>query len=43
MVEAVEKLLPNVIGFNIATGDQRSYIVGVYLAPKDTTTTERVV
>ena len=42
MVEAVEKFGPNVIGFQLATGARRWYIVGVYLAPEDTTTMERV-
>ena len=42
MVEAVEKFGPNAIGFQLATGARRWYIVGVYLAPKDTTTMERV-
>ena len=43
MVEAVEKFGPNVIWFQLATGARRWYIVGVYLAPEDTTTMERVV
>ena len=43
VVEAVEKFGPNVIGFQLATGARRWYIVGVYIAPKDTTTMERVV
>ena len=38
VVEAVEKVGPNVIVFQLATGARRWYIVGVYLAPKDTTT-----
>ena len=42
VVGAVEKFGPNVIGFQIATGAWRWYIVGVYLAPEDTTTMERV-
>ena len=42
VVEAVEKFRPNVIGFQLATGARRWYIVGVYLAPEDTTTMERV-
>ena len=41
-MKAVEKFGPNVIGFQIATGAQRWYIVGVYLAREDTTTMERV-
>ena len=43
VVEAVEKFGPNVIGFQIATVARRWYIVGVYLAPEDTTAMERVV
>ena len=43
VVEAVEKFGPNVLGFQIATGAQQWYIVGVYTAPEDTETMERVV
>ena len=39
----MEKFGPNVLGFQIATGARRWYIVGVYIAPEDTTTMERVV
>ena len=42
VVEAVEKFVPNVIGFQLATGARRWYIVGVNLSPEDTTTMERV-
>ena len=42
VVEVVEKFVPNVIGFQLTTGARRWYIVGVYLAPEDTTTMERV-
>ena len=42
-VKAVEKFGPNVIGFQLATGARRWYIVGVYLAPNDTATMERVI
>ena len=42
-VEAVEKFGPNIIGFQLATGARRWYIVGVYLAPDDTETMERVI
>ena len=42
-VEAVRKFGPNVIGFQLATGAQRWYIVGCYLAPDDTSTMERFV
>ena len=41
-VEAVEMFGPNVIGFQIVTGERRWYIVGVYLAPDNTETMERV-
>ena len=37
VVEAVENFGPNVIGFQLATGARRWYIVGVYLAPDDIT------
>ena len=43
VVEAVEKFGPNLLGFQLATGAQRWYIVGAYIAPKDTETMERVV
>ena len=42
MVEAVEKFGPNVIGFQLVTGARRWYIVGVYLAPDETETLERI-
>ena len=42
-VEAVQKFGPNVIGFQLAMGARRWYIVGCYLAPDDTLTIERVV
>ena len=42
VVEVVEKFGPNVIGFQLATRAGQWYIVGVYLAPEDTTTMERV-
>ena len=42
-VEAVEKFGPNVISFQLAAGARRWYIVGVYLAPDDTETMERVI
>ena len=38
----MEKFGPNVIGFQIATGARRWYIVGVYLTPKETTMMEQV-
>ena len=42
-VEAVQKFGPNVVGFQLAMGARRWYIVGCYLAPDDTSTVERVV
>ena len=41
-VEAVEKFGPNVIGFHLVTGARRWYIAGVYLAPDNNETMERV-
>ena len=35
-VEAVRKFGPNLVGFQLATGAQRWYIIGCYLAPDDT-------
>ena len=43
VVEVVEKFGPNVLGFQLATGERRWYIVGVYIALEDTETMERVV
>ena len=43
VVEAVEKFGPNVLGFQLATGARRWYIVGAYIAPEDKETMERVV
>ena len=40
-VEAVQQFGPNVIGFQLVTGAWRWCIVGCYLAPDDTSTTER--
>ena len=42
-MEAVQKFGPNVIGFQLATGARRWYIVGCYIAPDDNLTMERVV
>ena len=42
-MEAVRKFGPNVIGFQLATGARRWYIVGCYIAPDDTSTIEWVV
>ena len=35
LVEAVERFGPNVMGFQVATGERRWYIVRVYVAPED--------
>ena len=43
VVDVVEKFGPNVLGFQLATGARRWYIVGEYIAPEDTETMERVV
>ena len=42
-VEAVRQFGPNVIGFQMATGAHRCYIIGCYLAPDKTSTIESVV
>ena len=42
-VEAVQQFGTSVIGFQLATGARRWYIVGCYLAPDNTLTIERVV
>ena len=42
-LEAVQKFLPNVVGFHLDTGEWRWYIVVCYLAPNDTSTIESVV
>ena len=39
----MRKFGPNVIGFQLARGAWRWYIVGCYLAPDDTLTMERFV
>ena len=39
----MQKFGPNVIRFQLETGERRWYIVGCYLAPDDTLTIERVV
>ena len=43
VVEAVERFGSNVMGFQVVTGEQRWYIVGAYVAPKDEETMETVV
>ena len=42
-VDAVQQFGPNVVGFQMATGEWRWYIVGHHLAPDDTLTIESVV
>ena len=42
-VEEVQQFRPNVIGFQLAPGARRWYIVGCYLAPNDSLTIERFV
>ena len=42
-MEAVQQFGPNVIGFQLATGARRWYIVGCYLAPDKTSAIEKVV
>ena len=42
-VEAVQTFGPNVVGFQMATGEQGWYIVGYYLSPIDTSTIDSVV
>ena len=42
-VDSVQHFGPNVVGFHLATGEQRWYIVGCYLAPDNTLTIESVV
>ena len=42
-VEAVQQFRPNVIGFQLATGARRWYILGCHLAPNETLTIEMVV
>ena len=43
VVESVDRYGPNVMGFQVATGAQRWYIVGAYVSPKDEVTMETVV
>ena len=43
VVEAVERCRPNVMVFQVATGERRWHIVGVYVAPEDEVTMETVV
>ena len=43
VVEAVERFGPNVLGFQVATGERRWYIVGAYVSPEDEEAMETVV
>ena len=43
VVEAVERCGPNVMVFQVATGEQRWHIVGAYVSPEDEVTIETVV
>ena len=42
-VEAIHQFGTNVVGFQLATGERRWYIVGCYLAPDDTLMIESIV
>ena len=42
-VEAVQQFRTNVVGFHLATGERRWYIVGCYLIPDDTSMIDSVV
>ena len=35
VVDVVDKFGPNVLGFQLATGARRWYIMGLYIAPED--------
>ena len=43
VVEAVERCRPNVMVFQVATGERRWHIVGAYVAPEDEVTMETVI
>ena len=43
MVEAVREYRPNILSFEVATGGQRWYIIGCYLAPNNARMIERIV
>ena len=36
VVDAIQKFRPNTVGFQLATGGRRCYIIGCYLAPDNT-------
>ena len=42
-MEDVQKFWTNVVGFHLATGERRWYIVRCYLAPNNTLTIESVI
>ena len=42
-VETVQQFAPNVVGFQMVTGERQWCIVGCYLAPNNTSEIERVV
>ena len=42
-MEYVQQFRPNVVGFQLATGERRWYIVGCYLGPDNTSMLESVV
>ena len=42
-LEAIQQFGPNIIGFQLATGERRWYIVGCYVAPDNTSTIDTVV
>ena len=42
-MEAIQQFEPNIVGFQMATGEQRWYIIGCYLALEDTSTIEIVI
>ena len=43
VVEAVERCGPNVMVFQVVTGERRWHIIGAYVAPEDEVTMETVV
>ena len=42
-VESIHQFGPNVVGFQLVTGERRCYIIGYYLSPDDTSTIESVI
>ena len=42
-VEAIREYGPNVLSFKVATGAQRWYIIGCYLAPENAQKIDQVV